>query len=81
MISGFPTIKQLVFCGLGYVHGVFVGVFFDGVAVTLVFWKLRSWVDLIANPFINGWLSNGVHHKDLVKWENQPQRLTGIVPW
>ena len=23
----------------------------------------------------------GVHHKDLVKWENQPQRLTGIVPW
>ena len=51
--------------------GFFVGVFFDGVAVTLVFWKLRSWVDLIANPFINGWLSNG-GHKDLVKWENQP---------
>ena len=23
----------------------------------------------------------GVRHKNLVTWENQPQRLTGIVPW
>ena len=23
----------------------------------------------------------GVHHKKLVTWENQPEGLTGIVPW
>ena len=50
--------KQLVFCGLGYVHGINCWSFLWRGGSGMVFWKLRSWVNLIANPFINGWLSN-----------------------